>query len=172
MKMKKLPQDILKVREIILKTIPQNLFDKNGVWIHYRELRHLQHPAKKCVERQVLLYAQDLLAPLSHNEQCRQKRVKWRNRGYCPDAPYGNYYWAFHCDMVQEIIWMRPEFIAGFIYGSGKDPHKNRDVSPYRDYGSRDQSWDKGYILGLCWCYHPEKIKEWVKLKGGQEIEQ
>ena len=167
--MKKLPQDILNMREIILKTIPRNLFDKNGIWIHYRESLRLDYMTTAKYHKQILLYAQDLLAPLADKESCRQKKTKWRNTMFCPKAPYGNYYWAFHCHMVQEIIWLRPEFITGFVYGNGKDLDKKRE-SPYKDYGARDLSWDMGYILGLCWCYRPEKIKEWVKLKGGKYV--
>ena len=165
----KLPSEILTLQSIILVTLPRDLFDENGVWLHYRKLLFVNAAwsgwpfpgtVPKKIEQELVLRAGILLTHFSEDKSC--KKTKWRNTDYCPDAPYGNYIWAFHCGMVQELIWLRDEFVTGFLYGSDPTQKHDRDASPYKDYGSRDRSWDKGCILGISWRWHPAKITAWI----------
>ena len=64
--------------------------------------------------------------------------------------------------MIQELLWLYPEFIDGFLYGRDGKKRK-RDANPYSDI-SRKASWDSGYILGLS----EPKVGEWL----GERLEE
>jgi len=139
-----------------------DLFE-NLTWIHIYHCQRIRASQKVNIRislaehERLLLHAQELLSPLSDSKWCRSMKNKWRNRDYCPPSPYGDYWWMFHCEMVQEILWMHPEFIAGYRFG--RKPKKPwRDGNPYAEMG-RSQSWDCGYILGLT---NPKKIMEYL----------
>lgn len=91
---------------------------------------------------------------------------QWKNTHACPKTAIGDYIWTFQLSVVQELLWLRPEFVAGFNTGLNldrDDPHqRGRDINPYKDY-NRNQAWGSGYILGLAQFHKEPKVKQWLR---------
>lgn len=161
------------IRTAIRSIVPAELFKDDGTWIHYHRLVLLRAmvdaPTKSISRHQesfsaaLLADAQKLLAPLADDARCRSSRKVWNNTGYCPDTPYGDYWWVFTVQMVQQLVWLYPEFVEGFRYGARISQHADgrRAANPYAE-PSRASSWDTGYTLGLTQHYEPENIRAWL----------
>jgi hypothetical protein len=92
------------------------------------------------VEAHELLVACNLAVPL---------RRGWVPAG-CPHTPWGEYWWPYTVQMLQEMLWARPEFVAGFRHRN-THPAPNRGQVPYHWPDDRHLAWDEGFILaGTC----------------------
>jgi len=156
--------ELMTLRTFIVQCVRDRL-DRGGTWYawHKAQLVRASYRAEfylsKKFRREVLVEAQHFLAPLADSSDCRRGKTVWRNLSYCPPTPYGDYHWLYTCEMVQEIIWLNPEFEIGYRFGiRPRDPY--RDANPYTEC-SRSHSWDLGYILGL----NRKKVKEWIANK-------
>lgn len=96
-------------------------------------------------------------------------RGKANNPDWCPEAaPWGDYWWLFTVEMIQELLWLTPEFLQGYSYSVAivhGDPSigRYRDANPYIE-PSRHASWDHGYIFGLT---KQTKLQAWLELLRG-----
>lgn len=99
----------------------------------------------------------------------RADRRPANNVNWCPaSAPWGDYWWLYTVEMVQELLWLQPEFLQGYSYAlaivDGEPsigPYRN--ANPYHE-PSRQASWDHGYIFGIT---EPEKLQAWLTLLRG-----
>ena len=158
----KSPKLLVEVRTTLLEHLKPDIFDDKGRWkyiSHCQRVRasfHAEINVSKAEQRRLLQEAQKLLAPLAPSLGCRRMRTKWTYIMYCPDGPLGQYWWMFQCEIVQEALWMYPEFIDGYRFGLHPvEPW--RDHNPYSDF-ARNISWDSGYIVGI----NNSSVKQWL----------
>lgn len=152
------------IRAVLIALIPPEQLDTYGTWIHWCELMQtyghcsasriqldLHRPRR--YERQIAQKASDLLKHI--NPGCKG----FRNAGYCPETPYGQYHWHFAVQMIQNVLWNTAEFQRGFRFGR-KPSERYRDANPFKFCPARSQSWDCGYILGLA---KPNELRNWAR---------
>ncbi len=174
------PPRLLVLRETVTRLVNPALFEKGGVWQHWAKLDLLR--ARYAVDAwprgyttaegmshafrlRLLRHAQELLAPLADDEQCRRMRPRWGNTQLDVDTPWGGCLWVFAVQAVQELAWMHREMVEGFRFSglpyAERSAGNDRDANPYAER-CRHSSWDHGYMLGHAWYYRAEQMKAWV----------
>ena len=154
----KIPRLLQDLHEYLKNTL--NIDQETMTWEYSHEMYNCHRSLTKKHKKELLLEAQQFLSPLADEERCRHMKEKWRNIGYCPESPIGSYIWTFQCELVQELLWLYPEFVQGYSHGVNQKIERSRDANPYHDI-SRNISWDRGYILGL----NVNEVNRWLMKK-------
>lgn len=160
----KIPALLRRVQAVVKATVNPDLFDKDFGWIGQKEFdkgaalgpspsRGLLHFRYKAAFR-----AWELLSPFAPPE-CQDKKRRWKNFGFCPPTPLGDYSLTFTVQLVLAIIDMPTPLVEGFKWWkSHGEPY--RDANPYR-FSAACELWDYGYIIGHCNHHHKGKIEAW-----------
>ena len=171
----KVPALLIRLQAGVRRAIPGVLLGDKGEFVHLHELNALRaaidcpglSPAKRIDNKQFRLRLMGLIAPFIRAIWPEVSTGgKWRNIDYTPNTAIGGYCWPFQARMVQELLWLRPEFIAGFRYAMSDIDDLSRDENPYPRGDARCGSWDSGYILGLANLPHSQHrtaMKNWIK---------
>lgn len=156
-------------QQLLLQKIDPSVLHADQTWIHHKRLLALRTiwatdcrlPTKKW-EQHLIAESLPLLRLIWKG--CR----KFTNPMWAPDTAIGNYLWVYQLFTVQELLWLRPEFIQGFEYARilcrklDREDDQGRDACPFHDV-QRKMSWDTGYIFGVELHYHPKKFRAWRK---------
>lgn len=133
-------------------------------WKHMSMLRACTTVGGRVSKKEQVRILNDAVAVLC--ELGIASRGKANNPDWCPvAAPWGDYWWLYTVEMIQELLWLMPEFLQGYNYSSAivhGEPSigRYRDANPYIE-PSRHASWDHGYIFGRT---KPEKLQAWLEL--------
>ena len=156
----KTPPLLKRLRSGILRAVPGHILDGNRTFIEYPALRLLlsafEAPAyspaarvdTEAFRRKLMNAVTPLIRAIWPGVNSGRK---WCNSRYCPKTAIGDYLWVFQAQMVQEIIWLRPEFVNGFRTAMLLDLAfaPGRDNVPYSKGDDRHGSWIQGFNLGL-----------------------
>lgn len=159
----KIPKNIANLREVLKKMLNPKLLDETDTWIHIANCNRITASGRAGIRiakkelLELLRHGQSFLLPLSSSAACRRSRRVWKNVHCCLPGPQGDYWWVFQCEIVQQVLWMYPEFVQGYRFGL-RPVSPYRDANPYAEIG-RNLSWDAGYLLGLDSC----NVKEWCR---------
>lgn len=140
------------------------LLDARGTWVNLPEVRYLRaaldigRPVPRTVKAATLAKADLLLVALKLT-RCPPVAT---NIQWCPQTPWGRYWWLYSVELVQEISWCHPAFVDGFRYGGRIRIAESveglpRGNNPYVD--AAEDAWDRGYILGLA---TPADLRSWL----------
>lgn len=158
---------LAETRESLLSQCDPDCIDERGTWVHFREVMEIlgrrDWATAKDRDRAFRLSA-EFLSQFATSAACRKRKGRdWRNPGYCPETPWGNYIWHFTLGMVQDLLWLRPAFIEGYLYRGEKDRDGNPHKAPLRAWLSRKASWDHGWIFRRAQTI---KVQQWAKSWG------
>lgn len=170
----KAPALLIRLQAGVRRAIPPALLGSKGEFVHLHELNALRaaiscpwsSPAKRIDNKRFRLRLMGLVAPFIRAiwPDVLTGRA-WGHTTFCPNTAIGSYCWPFQAELVQELLWLRPEFIAGFRYAMSDIEELSRDENPYPYGDARRGSWDSGYILGLANLPHsPQRpaMKKWI----------
>lgn len=159
------PAVLTEVRELVRRRVAPLL---DGLtlkqWTHMSMLRACTTAGGHISKKEQVRILNDVVAVLY--KVGIASRGKANNPDWCPvAAPWGDYWWLYTVEMIQELLWLMPEFLQGYNYSSAivhGEPNigRYRDANPYQE-PSRHASWDFGYIFGRM---ETEKLQAWLEL--------